>query len=297
MARASTLRVALTADDAPSIAASAGGPPFDPARMDRVRETLRGRGVSHCLAFVIGAQARGNEGALERWLQDGYELGNHGFDHVPASRVDPRTFLASVEGCDAVLREVGAFDAGRRRWFRYPHLDRGHDAAAREAVSHGVRGLGYTVVPASTDLFDHRYEGVLARAEAGGDAARAARIGRRYQEVGWRSLQHCADRLHAHLGRPVVQIPFFHFGRVSERFLAGLLERIAAGDMRWCPVEEAVVDPVYDAFERSPERTGLVTRTCPAPLPLRIRRVLARLSDRAGLFAQQRCGPRWPHLV
>lgn len=288
------LRIALTADDAPTLSGPAGA---DPSRMDALREILRERGVTHCVAFAIGARVPGSEAALERWLAAGYEVGNHGFDHLRASEAEPHAFLDSVARCDALLAALGAFDGGRRRWFRYPHLDRGRDPVAREELRKRIRELGYAVVHASVDLFDHRYERVLSEAEVEGDAGRVGRITRRYQETAWQGLLHVAERSRAHAGRPVAQIPFFHFGPVSERALGGLLDRLRALGAVWCPVSEAVADPVYLAFDRDPGLSGLVARSWPTPLAARLRRRLARLSERAGWFGQRRDGPRWPHWI
>src|SRR5262245_24482188 len=78
------LSVALTLDDAPSIVEH--GVASDPSHMDAIRETLVAHGVRDCVAFVVGTTARGHEASLERWLDAGYELGNHTFDHRRASR-------------------------------------------------------------------------------------------------------------------------------------------------------------------------------------------------------------------
>jgi peptidoglycan/xylan/chitin deacetylase (PgdA/CDA1 family) len=265
--------------------------------MDALRGLLTRWGVRHCVAFVIGGRARGREASLERWLEAGYELGNHTFDHLHASHSEPDAFLDSVARCDALLASLGAFDAGRPRWFRYPFLDRGPDAGARRALAARLRDLGYAPVHASVDLYDHRYEAPLAAAEAGGDTARAARILGRYQEVAWRSVRFGAARSRAHAGRAVALIPFFHFGRVSERGLAGVLERLDAAGAVWCAVAEAVADPLYREFDAAYERRGLIVRSYPTPLGVRLGRGLARLSERLGCFGQRRNGPRWPYLI
>ena len=265
--------------------------------MDVLRQVLQEAGISHCVAFVIGARARGREAVLERWLAAGYELGNHSFDHLRASRSEPGRFLDSVARCDALLAGVGAFDAGRRRWFRYPFLDRGGDPGARQSLAAGIRDLGYTPAHASVDLYDHRYEAPLAAAESVGDAARAARVVARYQEVAWRSVRFGAERSRSHAGRPVPLIPFFHFGAVSERGLAGFLERMRAAGSVWCPLAEAVADPLHREFDAAYERRGLVVRGHATPVRVRVARGLARLSERIGCFGQRRYGPRWPYLI
>ena len=63
---------------------------------DRVLETLKAHEVPRCVAFVIGSVAAGEEHRLEAWLDAGYELGIHAFDHARASESGTEAFLDSV---------------------------------------------------------------------------------------------------------------------------------------------------------------------------------------------------------
>ena len=125
-----SLRLAFTLDDGPSVAEE--GVPFDPSRMDRCREVLQRHGIPHCVAFVIGSRCA-DKAALERWLQAGFELGNHTHDHKRASDLSVAQFVESLTRCDELLNEVGAFEGDRPRWFRFPCLDRGRGSASSSA--------------------------------------------------------------------------------------------------------------------------------------------------------------------
>lgn len=288
--------VALSVDDAPTIEGGSGAVLADPGRMDRVRERLLAAGVSHCVAFVIGRLAVGHEAPLGRWLEAGYELGNHTFDHLAASRTPLPAYLDSVRRCDALLARVGAFAGGRRRWFRHPYLDRGADPAGRAELGRALADLGYDQVPASVDLFDHSYEEPLARATRDGDAPRMQRVDARHREAALASFAAAERQLRRVAGRPVPQLAFFHFGLVAERNIAAVLGALADAGVRWCSSEEALADPLYAGYVCDPERSGMVTGDLPQGLGLRVRARLADLSLRLGLFAQSQLGPRWPHL-
>lgn len=289
------MRIALTADDAPSIAAGPGGVQSDPARLDDVRAVLEAHGVPHCVAFVIGQAAEGQEPALARWLAAGYELGNHTHDHVAASRMPVAAYLDSVRRCDELLAAAGAFASGRRRWFRYPYLDRGGEPAARAAIAEGVRALGYEPVHATIDFFDHAYETAWAKARAAGDAARTAAVGARFERVALASLRR-ADRVaRATAGRPVEHVAFFHFGGVAADRLALLLEACARAGVIWTRVEEAITEPLHRAYDADPGRSGLVTGGLGRGLGARVAGHLARLLDRLDP-RWSRLGPAFPHL-
>jgi peptidoglycan/xylan/chitin deacetylase (PgdA/CDA1 family) len=82
------LRIAFTIDDAPTVADAQ----VDASRMDGIRVCLQHLKLDHCVAFVVGREAQGNEDVLRRWLDCGYELGNHSL----SSRKSERAFSAGI---------------------------------------------------------------------------------------------------------------------------------------------------------------------------------------------------------
>ncbi len=288
------VRIALTADDAPTIAAAPGGVRADPARLDHLREVLLDRGIEHCVAFVIGATARGHEAALERWLDAGFELGNHTHEHLAASQVDPVAYLASVRRCDALLRAIGAFSQGATRWFRHPYLDRGADPVARALIAHSLGDLGYDVAHATIDFFDHAYEAPWARALGSGSARGTAAVGARFENTALASLRQARRVAWRRTGRDVPHIAYFHFGGICERHLGPLLDRCRDSGVRWCSVREALEDPLYREYDCDPGRTGLVLAQLDRSTVSRIAGRLSRLADRLDP-RRETVGPRFPH--
>jgi peptidoglycan/xylan/chitin deacetylase (PgdA/CDA1 family) len=288
------LRLALTLDDAPSIAES--GVPADPAIMDAIRETLKSNRVQHCVAFVIGRIAAGHEATLERWLADGYELGNHTFEHPRAGRVDVTTFIESVRRCHELLERIGAFQSGNPRWFRFPYLSRGRDRKARDEIHAACAGLGYRIAHASADFHDDRFEQQFERARRTGNRAAAETVGDRYEQVALGSLRHAANRMLRTQGRVAPLVPYGHFGPITRDRLDGILATLRTARAELCTLDEAMADPVYRSFDEDRSRDGLVTSTLPrSPLARAVARVV-RLSERTGVAGQRRYGPRWPYL-
>ena len=289
------IRIAITCDDAPSIAPVENTLELDPNRLDRVRSALKDARVSSCMAFVIGRHGRAHTGALERWLEAGYELGNHTDDHAAASRSSVARFRESIEACDALLEALGSFKNGRRRWFRFPYLDRGRDAGARRELAACYANAGYVLAPATVDLFDHPYELPLAVATTAKDRAAGERVCRRYVRAALASVERASARLEL-LGYPNAPlIAYLHAGEVSARALGEVLEALRRGGVEWCSLEEAVEHPIYSEYAADFERSGIVLGRHPSLLARGLGR-LARASERWSLFGQARFGPVWPEL-
>jgi len=288
------VRAALTLDDAPSIDEPGIG--SDPEHMDAIRETLKSAGVRHCVAFVVGRTATGHEATLRRWLDDGYELGNHTFDHLRAPEQTVERFVRSVRQCHELLESVGAFTAGRVRWFRFPYASRGRDAAARSAIQQQCHALGYQIAHLSVDLFDHCYDRKLAEARRDGDTVTADAIGERYREVAWNSMCFGDACMRRALGRSAPLVPYCHFGWASREHLADILARMREAGVELCSLQEALADPVYREFDADYERDGLLIQTLPRSTLDRVKVRLARIGEQVGIAEQRRVGPRWPYL-
>lgn len=293
----SPLRLALTCDDAPTILGVPGLIAPDARRLDAVRMALKDRGVASCVAFVIGRVATDGVDALQRWLDAGYELGNHTFDHLAAGSVEPASFLDNVAACDRLLESLGGFADGRLRYFRFPFLDRGSNPESRRRIAAGLRDMNYVTVPGTVDFNDHLYEAPLARAAASGNAARISAVEERYLRAARRCLSHHAAWAGGGAAEPLIHIGLFHAGPISSRVLPRLLGNLSASRVEWCAVADALNHPVYRGFEADTNQTGLISYGFrPRSPAARVARKLARASYRWGIASQQRCGPLWPHL-
>lgn len=280
--------VALSIDDAPSV--SGDGERFDPGRMDAIRALLRDRGLRHCTAFVIGESARGHEAVLERWLADGFALGNHGQQHVPASLQSPAEFAASLRACDALLERVGAFEGGAARALRMPFGDRGRDPEHRAALRRVCDDLGYVMADVSINLYDWCYESPLTRAVAAGDESATARILGRFLRAARRELEAACRR------RPTaawVDLAACHFGEVSTRALGRLLDGFG-GRVDWRPLDDALGQPVYQTLMADLDVNGILGDRLARGTWRRPVRRAARWLRRRDWLQESRLGPVAP---
>jgi peptidoglycan/xylan/chitin deacetylase (PgdA/CDA1 family) len=290
-------RLALTFDDAPSMREPGLAEQFEPARMDRIREALQARGVEHAVAFVISDWARGFEEEMKRWLDAGYELGNHTADHRCCSHRTISESLAAVDRCDRYLEQLGAFSEGRERWFRFPHLDRGEDPGARAQLAAELRGRGYRIAGCSIDSFDFAYEGPLAIAALCAEPERERQILDRFARASTRSVRFQLESSRTLLGRDPAHSLLFHFGGAAAQKLAELLHEWQASGASFCSLDEAVHDPLHHEFDTDYRRQGLFSpQTTDRRIVARLRRRFFGTLQRGSWFEQRHLGPLWPHL-
>jgi peptidoglycan/xylan/chitin deacetylase (PgdA/CDA1 family) len=295
------MNISLTIDDAPMMLPGVARIPDavpDPEAMDGIRAGLQRVGVRSCVAFVVGATAERLLEPLERWLEAGYELGNHTYDHVPASDSDHVPFIASVERCDALLSRIGAFRQSRRKWFRFPQLDYGMDEAARRRLREALLKMGYSIAHGSTDLYDYAYEGPFGLALRGDNALLRRRIMHRFRRCARFSLWQSRRLISRHYGADAPLVAYAHFSRVSGEGLVPLLEELLLQGAVFCPLEQAQRHAFYMRLDWQPDRTtGLVTSDLPRGLAWRgLRRLVGLARPIEGLWTR-RLGPSIPALV
>ena len=130
------VRLALTCDDAPTVLASESSFGADPTRMDTIRDALREFDIPHCVAFVVGRVANGEERRLKGWLDaagqqheriydvavsNGRKIGPDGRCKTPVgSTVDVANATYSNTIGDAMLGAFWkdpSFDSGERAFY------------------------------------------------------------------------------------------------------------------------------------------------------------------------------------
>lgn len=123
----------LTIDDSPS------------TRMDDLVDYLEERGIP-ALFFCRGDRLEENGPSAVRAVQKGFVLGNHAYSHQRSSQKDFAWIVDEIEKTEKLLAEIYSLARveGRRKYFRFPQLDRGaagwivdydrYEGADREAL-------------------------------------------------------------------------------------------------------------------------------------------------------------------
>ena len=244
--------VAITFDDLPI----AGVLPRDAASSLQLTTSLLRAIAEHhvpVVAFVNESKLHTAEGAvdpervalLERWLDAGVELGNHGYSHLDlhATRLDQ--FEADVVRGEAITRPLAEARGRRLRFFRHPFLHTGRDLETRAQFDGFLAAHGYRVAPVTIDndeyLFAGAYDGAAARG-AREDAARVAAAYVPYMEAKVGYFERNARDL---FGRAIRHVLLVHANMLNaERFgdLAAMFERRG---YRFITLDRALEDPAY----------------------------------------------------
>ena len=185
----------------------------------------------------------------------------------------------------------------RRRWFRFPYLDRGKDPADRAELARELTSRGYRAASCSVDSFDYAFERPLADAELCAEPERARQILDRYARAASTGLRFQVEGTRQLLERDPAHSVLFHFSGPTSCKLSQLVSEWRREGASYCSLAEAVEDRLHLEFEADYERQGLFSYLSnDRRLVSRLRRRLFGTLQESPLLKQHELGPMWPHL-
>lgn len=182
---------------------------------------------------------------LERWLDAGQELGNHGYAHLSLHRVDPATWLADVLRGERVIRPLVAGRGGELRWFRHPYLHVGRSAEVQRHTADVLAEHGYRIAPVTFDNDEWRYASAYAAAWNQGDAAATRRLGRDYVRYMLEVTDYYESQSLDIAGELIPQVLLVHAYALNADWLGTVLDSLQARGYHFISLDEALAHPAY----------------------------------------------------
>src|ERR1051325_766376 len=172
VARADQVRrqVAITVDDLP------GAIPATPAASGELRDLVRYNEAipailkahqAPAIGFVnekrlqVAGERDARAALLQRWIDSGFELGNHTYSHTNFNQVSLQEMEDETVRGDVITRALLSSAGKSERYFRYPYLFTGPTAEAKEAFEAFLKSRSYKNAPVTVDNADYMFNDVL----------------------------------------------------------------------------------------------------------------------------------------
>jgi len=259
--------VAVTFDDLPTMALSPETP-YAQVTTERLVAGLRRHAIP-AVGFVneVKLEARDKPqrtALLARWLDAGFELGNHSYDHPHfAPTTDVTAYIGDVARGDTVTRGLLA---DRKKppphWYRHPYLETGPTAAARATFEGWMAAHGYATAPVSMENSDWQFALIYDDAVMRGDTAGQARIRAAYLDFTKAIVPWYRQAALDVLGRRPAFVFLLHATRLNADCLDDLAAIFKANELSPVSLAQALKDPAYaipDAYAGA-DGIGWVTR-------------------------------------
>jgi peptidoglycan/xylan/chitin deacetylase (PgdA/CDA1 family) len=239
-------KVAITIDDLPVHL------PYPPGvtALDVNRQMIAALKAAHAPAtgFVNAVSVKDADTmqALREWREAGFVLGNHGWSHRHLNEITLPEFEEEVTRNEPVLKELGA--GTHWRWFRYPFLDEGKDAAQRVAARQILARRGYRVAAVTTGFGDWAWTGAYGRCTARSDARGVAKLESMYLDAVKQSIITDRESARKLYGRDIPYVLLMHVSAMSARMMQQVLKLYQDAGYRFISLDEAERDPAYREY-------------------------------------------------
>jgi peptidoglycan/xylan/chitin deacetylase (PgdA/CDA1 family) len=244
--------IAITIDDLPAGAANSMPAPEILEMTTKLLATLRDQKVP-AVGFV-NEQKLYKTGevddrikALNLWLDDGFELGNHTFAHTSLNRVTLQAWEEEVIRGETVTRLLLAQHKMKLRYLRHPYLDAGRDLQTRREAEAFLSARGYQVAPVTMDAWDWMYGGVYQDARKRADALLQQRLVSSYLSYTTAVFDYYEQLSRDLLGYEPKQILLLHANWIEADHIAELLGLLRKRGYQFVTLEDALGDGAYSA--------------------------------------------------
>lgn len=252
-ASAQQREVAVTIDDLPF----ASVPSDDPAALEEITQRLLHSlqqakvpavgFVNEVKLYREGVLDPARVQLLQRWLDAGFELGNHTYSHLSLNRVALETFEADLLRGETVTRPLLERNGQALRWFRHPFLHLGTTPGVRARLQQFLDTHAYRVAPVTVNNSEWIFATAYARAQAQGDQEAARHIGDAYvpymQEVFARNEGLARDLC----GRSIAHVLLLHANALNADYFPALAEMLKQRGYQFISLDEALKDPIYQS--------------------------------------------------
>lgn len=243
------VRLAITVDDLPG-----GGPEIGgfthPRIVSDIVATLKAHGVRRATGFVVGVMLENHperKAALDRWVDAGFEVGNHTYSHSSLAESGLKAYLADIEKNRPLIEELERRTHQSAHYFRYPYLEEGRTEAERRTLGHYLGSHHYTVARVSYDFSDWAWAGPHGRCLEHGDEQAISLLQQSYLANASAYLAWSVAAAHEIVGHSVPQVLLLHANLATASNLDALLTSLEHEGVRYVPLSEALSDPMYTA--------------------------------------------------
>jgi peptidoglycan/xylan/chitin deacetylase (PgdA/CDA1 family) len=182
---------------------------------------------------------------LARWLDAGFELGNHGYQHLDLHNTPLTTYLDDIDRGGEVTSDLLYQRGAELEYYRHPMLHTGTSLAIRDSVNVHLADRGMRVAPVTIDnqewIFARAYETALVCT----DDEAARQIADSYLTYMDTVTGYYEAQSRAIIGYVIPQVLLLHANQLNAEYLEPLLNVYRKRGYRFISLDDALDDPAY----------------------------------------------------
>lgn len=241
-------KVALTFDDLPGLTLLVSQPYTDYINLMLVHGLKKHHfpaiGFVNEIKLTMG-QRDHQIANLRRWLNAGFDLGNHTYSHESPNDLGADRYIADIAKGEPVTRGLLAEKHKTLHYFRHPYLETGSPGAVKDQIDGWLATHGYTIAPVTIDADDWEFAQPYDDAIARHDEPRRQRIQREYLAYTFRTITWYQRAAQDVFGRQIAYVMLLHDTRLNADSLDELAAILKRRKLKPVTLAEALKDPAY----------------------------------------------------
>ena len=183
---------------------------------------------------------------LERWLINGFELGNHTFSHLNYHKVDFDTYTNDIIKGEEVIQSLAIkYPKQPIRFFRHPSLMIGKSQSQYDSLKNFLVNHGYTEAPVTLDNDDYRFAKAYHLAFVNNNQKDLKKIASDYLHHMEQKLLYYENSSMELFGRNINHILLLHANLLNAHHLDKLLAMYQKHGYKFITQQKALSDEVY----------------------------------------------------
>ena len=194
---------------------------------------------------------------LTKWLQCGFELGNHGYQHLNYSRTDTARYFQDILKGERICKELSATYKIPYRYYRHPFLHAGNTPEKEVALEKFLARHNYLKAPVTIDnsdwIFARAYDLAIDRK----DREMQDSVAAAYVPYMVSKLMHYERKSKDLFGRKIDQVLLIHANRINGDLLGALLAAFRKKGYKFTGLENVLKDPAYQSNDHIAKPWGI----------------------------------------
>ncbi|MGB3468938.1 MAG: polysaccharide deacetylase family protein [Cyclobacteriaceae bacterium] len=182
---------------------------------------------------------------LEKWLKEGFELGNHGYEHLNYDNTDTTAYFADIIKGEKVSKQLSKKYGFDYKYYRHPFLRAGNTPEKEIALENFLKRNGYLEAPVTVDNSDWIFARAYDLAIDQDDTKMKQKIAEAYIPYMMDKLIHYEGKSQMLFDRKIDQVLLIHANRINADLLGELAEAINKYGYEFASLSEVLKDPAY----------------------------------------------------
>lgn len=182
---------------------------------------------------------------LEKWLDNGFELGNHTYSHPSLNRTPLQGYEEDLIKGETTVGKLLAGNNMKLRYFRHPFLQTGRSIAVRDSFNNFLSERGYTVAPVTIDNSDWIFARAYDNARDKGDKELMKKIAEAYIPYMESKFEYFENQSVKLFGREIKQVLLVHANTINSEHFGDIARMLKSRGYKFITLQEALQDSAY----------------------------------------------------